>query len=175
MRAAVAATRQGRVLKAEYASLSPARVLHQTLEPHSIVCVGQSWHLRAWCDNNREFRDFALSRFRGTPEVLRQKSRNTVQQDEDWNRRITMVLTPDRRLNADQQDIVATDYGMQDHRLELSTRVALAPYLLSRMGLGLDHQHPDPMTQQLELVNEEQIGIGESARERAIKAVAGLN
>jgi hypothetical protein len=42
------------------------------------------------------------------------------------------------------------------------------------MGLGLDHQHPDPMTQQLELVNEEQLGIAESARERSIKAVAGL-
>jgi hypothetical protein len=64
---------------------------------------------------------------------------------------------------------------MHDHRLELNTRAALAPYLLSRMGLGLDHQHPDPMTQQLELVDEAQLGIAESARERAIKAVAGLS
>jgi hypothetical protein len=30
------------------------------------------------------------------------------------------------------------------------------------------------MVQQLELANEEQLGIAESARERAIKAVAGL-
>jgi predicted DNA-binding transcriptional regulator YafY len=175
MRAVVAATHQKRVLKAEYASLSPARTQQQTLEPHTLICVGNSWHLRAWCDKNREFRDFALSRFRGTPSVLRQKSRNIRQQDDDWNRQITLVLAPDNRLNADQQDIIAADYGMDDHRLELSTRAALAPYLLSRMGLAREHQHPDPMTQQLELVNEEQLGIAESARERAIKAVAGLS
>ncbi len=174
MRAVVAATRQGRVLKAEYASLSPARVQQQTLEPHTLVCVGNSWHVRAWCDQNREFRDFALSRFRGNPELLRQRSRNNLLQDDDWNRQITIVLMPDSRLNADQQDIIAADYGMHGQRLELNTRAALAPYLLSRMGLGLDHQHPDPMTQQLELVNEEQLGIAESARERSIKAVAGL-
>ncbi|WP_150911918.1 WYL domain-containing protein [Marinobacter halotolerans] len=175
MRAVIAATRQGRVMKADYASLSPAQTQHQSLEPHTLVCVGNSWHVRAWCDKNREFLDFALSRFRGTPEVLRQKSRNTINQDTDWNREIAIVLMPDSRLNPDQQEIVAADYGMQDHRLEFGTRAALAPYVMSRMGLGLDHQHPDPMTQQLELVNEEQLGIAESARERAIKAVAGLS
>lgn len=175
MRAVVAATRQGRVLKARYASLSPAHIQEQTLEPHTLVCVGHSWHLRAWCDKNREFRDFSLSRFRGTPEVLRQKIRHNLQQDDDWHRQISMVLTPDSRLNPEQQEIIAADYGMENQRMELTTRAALAPYLLSRMGLGLDHQHPDPMTQQLELANEDQMGIGESARERALKAVAGLS
>ena len=175
MRAVVAATRNHRVLKAEYASLSPAQTQLQTLEPHTLVCVGQSWHLRAWCDKNREFRDFSLSRFRGNPEVLRQKNRHNINQDDDWNRQLSLVLIPDSRLNPDQQAIIAADYGMHDHRLELTTRAALAPYVLSRMGLGTDHKHPDPMTQQLELANEEQLSIGESARERAIKAVAGLN
>ncbi|MDI9243700.1 WYL domain-containing protein [Marinobacter sp. CHS3-4] len=175
MRAVVAATRQGRILKARYASLSPAQIHEQTLEPHTLVCVGHSWHLRAWCDKNREFRDFSLSRFRGAPEVLRQKTRHNLQQDDDWHRQVSMVLTPDSRLNPEQQEIIAADYGMENRRMELTTRAALAPYLLSRMGLGLDHQHPDPMTQQLELANEDQMGIGESARERAIKAVAGLS
>lgn len=83
-------------------------------------------------------------------------------------------MMPDSRLNKAQQDIVATDYGMVSNRLELTIRAALAPYVLSRLGLGSDSQHPDPMVQQLELANEEQLGIAESARERAIKAVAGL-
>ena len=174
MRAAVAAARHGRVMKAEYASLSPAGVSQRTLEPHTLVCVGQNWHLRAWCDANREFRDFALSRFRGKPETTRQRSRHTIQHDDDWNRQVSLVMMPDSRLNKAQQDIVATDYGMVSNRLELTIRAALAPYVLSRLGLGSDSQHPDPMVQQLELANEEQLGIAESARERAIKAVAGL-
>ncbi|MEP1216676.1 MAG: WYL domain-containing protein [Marinobacter sp.] len=174
MRAAVAATRHGRVMKAEYASLSPAGVSQRTLEPHTLVCVGHSWHLRAWCDSNREFRDFALSRFRGKPETIRQRSRHTSHQDDDWNRRISLVMVPDSRLTKAQQEIIAADYGMSNNYLELTTRAALAPYMLSRFGLSADSRHPDPMVQQLELANEEQLGIAESARERAIKAVAGL-
>ncbi|NMT62858.1 helix-turn-helix transcriptional regulator [Marinobacter orientalis] len=174
MRAAVTATRHGRVMKAEYASLSPAGVSQRTLEPHTLVCVGQNWHLRAWCDSNREFRDFALSRFRGKPETIRQRSRHTSQHDDDWNRQVSLIMVPDSRLNTVQQEIIAADYDMRDNRLELLTRAALAPYVLSGLGLGADSRHPDPMVQQLELANEEQLGIAESARERAIKAVAGL-
>ncbi|MDL0432718.1 WYL domain-containing protein [Marinobacter sp. TBZ242] len=174
MRAAVAATRYGRVMKAEYASLSPAGTSQRVLEPHTLVCVGQSWHLRAWCESNREFRDFALSRFRGRPETIRQRIRHTIHQDDDWNRQISMSIVPDSRLNSIQQEIVAADYGMNDNRLELTTRAALAPYVLSRLGLNTESRHPDPMVQQLELANEEQLGLAESARERAIKAVAGL-
>lgn len=173
MRAAVTATRYGRVMKAEYASLSPAGVSSRTLEPHTLVCVGQNWHLRAWCDSNREFRDFSLSRFRGKPETIRQRSRHTAHLDDDWNRQVSLVLAPDSRLNQVQQEIIAADYGMNGNRLELTTRAALAPYVLSRLGLAADSRHPDPMVQQLELANEEQLGIAESARERAIKAVAG--
>jgi predicted DNA-binding transcriptional regulator YafY len=174
MRAVVAAARHGRVMKADYASLSPAGVSQRTLEPHTLACVGQNWHLRAWCDANREFRDFALSRFRGKPETTRQRSRHTIQQDDDWNRQVSLVMMPDSRLSKAQQDIIATDYGMTDNRFELNIRAALAPYVLSRLGLGADSKNPDPMVQQLELANGEQLGLAESARERAIKAVAGL-
>ncbi|WP_298451257.1 WYL domain-containing protein [uncultured Marinobacter sp.] len=173
MRAVVTATRYGRQLRASYSSLSRPEAVEGILEPHTLVCTGNNWHLRAWCDSNREFRDFALSRFHAAPVALRQKAKHSVQQDEDWNRTVTMSISPDHRLTEAQQKIIALDYGMEHGRLDVETRAALAPYVLSRLGITLDNYHPDPLVQQLELTNPDHLGFG-SKRERALKAVAGL-
>ncbi|MGO1499696.1 MAG: helix-turn-helix transcriptional regulator [Marinobacter sp.] len=174
MRSVVAATRHGRQLRASYSSLSRPEAVEGILEPHTLVCTGNNWHLRAWCDSNREFRDFALSRFHSAPTALRQKAKHTGQQDDDWNRNVTMMISPDGRLTEAQQKIIALDYGMENGRLIVDARAALAPYVLSQLGITLDNQHPDPLIQQLELVNPDQLGFG-SKRERALKAVAGLS
>lgn len=173
MRAVVTATRNGRQLRASYTSLSRPEPVETILEPHTLVCTGDSWHLRAWCDSNREFRDFALSRLRTVPEALRQRARHTSQHDEDWVREVNLVITPDHRLTEAQQDIIARDYGMHGGRLTIRTRAALTPYVLSRMGITFDNEHPDPLVQQLELANPDELGFG-SRREQALKAVAGL-
>jgi len=174
MRAVVGATRHGRQLRASYSSLSRPEVVEDILEPHTLVCTGNNWHLRAWCDSNREFRDFALSRFHTAPTALRQKAKHTSQKDDDWNRNVTMMISPDNRLTAAQQKIIALDYGMENGRLIVDARAALAPYVLSQLGINLDTHHQDPMIQQLELTNPDQLGFG-SKRERALKAVAGLS
>ncbi|MBZ2169634.1 WYL domain-containing protein [Marinobacter sp. F4216] len=174
MRAVIYATRHGRQLKASYLSLSRPEPVESFLEPHTVVCIGNSWHVRAWCHANREFRDFALHRFVRPPEALRQRAKQSSQQDEDWNREVTMDLVPDQRLSEAQQQIIARDYGMEHGHLHIRTRAALAAYTLSALGITLDSQHPDPLVQQLELVNPDQLGFG-SRRERALKAVAGLS
>jgi len=173
MRAVVSATRQKRQLRASYLSLSRPEAVESIIEPHTLVCTGNNWHLRAWCDSNREFRDFALTRFQQPPEVLRQRAQHDQEQDRDWNREVSMVITPDSRLTDAQQLIIARDYGMHQGRLDIRTRAALAPYVLARLGITLDNQHPDPLVQQLELANPDQLGFG-SERERALKAAAGL-
>ncbi|MGC8119730.1 WYL domain-containing protein [Marinobacter sp. VGCF2001] len=173
MRAVVTATRYKRQLKASYVSLSRPEAAQSILEPHALVCAGSGWHIRAWCSANREFRDFALSRFHGGIEALRQKAKHTAQQDEDWQRYVALEIMPDQRLTDAQQQIIARDYGMTRGLLSIETRAALAPYVLSRLGITYENSHPDPLVQQLELANPDQLGFG-SQRERALKAVAGL-
>lgn len=173
MRAVVAATRYHRQLKVRYVSLSRPEAAESILEPHSLVCTGNNWHVRAWCNANREFRDFALTRFHTAPEVLRQKAKRTAEQDEDWQRRVTLDIMPDQRLSEAQQRIIAGDFGMNKGVLQVESRAALAPYVLLQLGISLDNAHPDPLIQQVELANPDQLGFG-SQRERALKAVAGL-
>lgn len=174
MRAVVTAIRQRRQLKGAYVSLSRPEASETLFEPHTLVASGNDWHVRAWCNANREYRDFALSRFHTAPRVQAQKTKRTAEQDEDWQRRVTLVITPDQRLGDAQQQIIAGDFGMRNGRLEINTRAALAPYVLSQIGINLDNSHPDPLVQQLELANPDQLGFG-SPRERALKAVAGLS
>ncbi len=173
MRVVVAATRQKRQLRASYLSLSRPEAVESIIEPHTLVAAGNSWHLRGWCESNREFRDFALTRFQQPPEDLRLKARHGQEQDSDWNREVSMTITPDSRLTEAQQLIIARDYGMQQGYLEIQTRAALAPHVLSRLGITLDNQHPDPLVQQLELANPDQLGFG-SKRERTLRAAARL-
>ncbi|HTN35151.1 MAG TPA: WYL domain-containing protein, partial [Marinobacter sp.] len=173
MRAVVTATRYGRQMRASYLSLSRPEAVESILEPHALVCTGNNWHVRAWCESNREFRDFSLTRFYKSPETLRQRARHTRQQDDAWHREVTMIITPDPRLTQAQQEIIARDFGMEQGRLEVDTRAALAPYVLSRLGINLDGQHPDPLIQQLELANPDQLGFG-SKLERTLKAGARL-
>jgi len=167
MRAVISTIRHRRQLRASYTSLSRPEPVETVLEPHTLVCTGDSWHLRAWCHSNREFRDFVLSRFRTIPEALRQRARHSQEEDEDWNREVTLIIIPDHRLTPAQQEIIASDYGMKDGRLEVRARAALVPYVLSRMGIAFDKEHPDPLVQQLELANPEQAGLG-SRREREL-------
>jgi len=174
MRSGVTAIRQRRQLLASYVSLSRPEAAETVIEPHTLVSCGNEWHVRAWCNANREYRDFALSRFHTAPRVQVQKSKRTAEQDEDWQRTVTLVITPDHRLGEAQQQVIARDFGMDTGRLEIRTRAALAPYVLRQMGINLENSHPDPLVQQLELANPDQLGFG-SPRERALKAVAGLS
>lgn len=171
MRTVISALRGGRQLRASYVSLSRPEAVHSVLEPHTLVCAGNHWHVRAWCDANREFRDFAINRLRSVPELMRQKIRHSREQDDDWNREVTLEMMPDQRLSEPQQLIIANDYGMQRGKLTVTTQAALAPYILSQLGIVMDSQHPDPLVQQLELINPDSLGFG-SKREHALKKIA---
>ena len=171
MRTVVSALRGGRQIRASYVSLSRPEAVHSVLEPHTLVCANNNWHVRAWCDANREFRDFAINRLRSVPELLRQKVRHTRDQDVDWNREVSLEMAPDQRLSEPQQAIIANDYGMQRGKLTVTTQAALAPYILAQLGISIDSQHPDPLVQQLELINPDSLGFG-SKREQVLKKIA---
>lgn len=157
VRPIVRATRQGRRLEARYVSMGDPAGDTLVIEPHSLVYSGQRWHVRAWCEKNADYRDFVLSRFRGEPQILESKSRHKQSQDTLWNTPVKVVVRPDQRLNPDQQMIIAEDYGMVDRQLELQTRAALLRYLLQLMNLEPQKTAADPLAQQVEIANLDEL------------------
>lgn len=105
-----------------------------------------------------KFRDFVLSRFRGSPELQDIPSEKGRDQDPGWDTQVQVRLTPDPRLRPEQRAIIETDYGMAEGKLVIHTRGALAQYVLQRYQINpANPLNPDPKAQQLVVANLDEL------------------
>ncbi|HEK1687038.1 TPA: WYL domain-containing protein [Pseudomonas putida] len=139
-------------LEIEYVSLANPEPEIRVIEPHTLVHTGMRWHVRAYCEKNAGYRDFVLSRIRGTPELL-ESNGNGAEGDEVWNSEIAVILQPDPRLDEAQKAIIQRDYGMIDGRLEIPTRQALVKYVLQRYQIDPKNLDPKAEAQQVVIGN----------------------
>ncbi len=152
LRPILLACREGLRLESEYVSLANPEVEIRVMAPHTLVFTGMRWHVRAYCEKNREYRDFVLSRFRGEPDLM-DTSEHTREQDEAWNTPVTVLIEPDARLSPAQKAIIEVDYGMLDGHLPVETRGALVQYVLQRFGIDPNTVQANAAAQQLQVGN----------------------
>lgn len=152
LRPLLKACREGLRMETEYVSLNTPTAEIRLIAPHTLVYTGMRWHVRAYCEKNRQYRDFVLSRLRGEPELL-EKSDNSADKDEDWNTEVPVIITPDERLDAAQRAIIEADFGMTDGLLQLSSRRALVKYVLQRYQIDPKNLNPNPEAQQIVVGN----------------------
>jgi len=67
-----------------------------------------------------------------------------------------LQVTPDPRLSAAQQAVIALDYGMTDGALTIGCRAAMANYIVQLLRLD-GPQHRDPEAQQVVLTNRDEV------------------
>lgn len=152
IRPLVQAMRHRCKLEVDYVSVSNPNRDGRLIVPVRFVKTGLRWHVRAWCDKNRDYRDFVLSRFRGIPSIEKPIA-EPLPSDDAWETSVCLKLRPDPRLSAAQQETLVFDYGMQAGELHLYTRAALARYLLDEMQVSYKILDGNPAAQQLVLVN----------------------
>jgi hypothetical protein len=156
IRILVAAIRHKQRVEVDYVSLSNPDNDGRIFHPHTFVNTGSRWHIRGYCEKSTDFRDLVLSRFRGEAEII-DPSTVTVQQDIAWQTQVKLILQPDPRLSPEKQAVLANDYQMEGGQLVLSTRAALAQYLLHELQVNTKMLDGTPEAQQLVLVNRDQI------------------
>ncbi|MEZ8882544.1 helix-turn-helix transcriptional regulator [Vibrio sp. 10N.222.51.C8] len=156
MRALVRAISKGRRLEIEYLSMSSTVPEARVIAPHSLVETPLRWHVRAYCEKNRAYRDFVLSRFIGEPDIL-DASPNPIEEDSDWNTPINLILQADPRLNNHQVSLIERDYGMCDGELVIPSRLSQVNYLIHGLGLSLNHVQTEPGHQQVWIKNREEL------------------
>lgn len=76
LRPLLKACREHLRLDIDYVSLNSPKPEGRTIAPHTLVYTGMRWHVRAYCEKNREYRDFVLSRLRGAPELMDGETEN---------------------------------------------------------------------------------------------------
>lgn len=154
--ALVRAIQQRLRIEVNYVSLSNPEEEGRILSPHSIVKAGSRFHVRGYCEKSKAYRDFVLSRF--SEEIqIEGPSPYSIEQDVAWQTNVTLILSPDPRLTAAQSKVLANDFKMENGQLHISTRAALADYLLKEMQVNTKYLDGKPEAQQLVLVNRDDI------------------
>ena len=156
LRPLLQAAREQQRLEVDYVSLNNPNREGRIIAPHTLVWTGTRWHVRGWCEKNQGFRDFVLSRFRGTPELLG-PTNQCSDDDRDWHKTIEIILKPDPRLSEEQQDVVAKDFGMNQGQLCVIVRARLANYLLQLLNIHTGEALSDPKAQQVIIANRANI------------------
>ncbi len=120
-------------VKVRYASVSSGKEEWRWLRPHALAHNGARWHVRAWCEQHEEFRDFTLSRIVEV-EWSREHSELPAA-DKDWQAWVTLRVSAHQSLSDAQRKVVERDYAMRNGVLKIKVRKAMEGYLRERLGL----------------------------------------
>lgn len=117
-----------RVIQCGYVSISSGEGLREIV-PHALVNNGHRWHVRAYDRKHQGFRDFVCTRFTSIEELAKELLAEEGETfDLQWQKLVNLLLVPHPGLKHPQA--IEMDYNMQDGRLEIRVRAALASYLL---------------------------------------------
>lgn len=157
LRAMLEAIRKHNSLEVRYQSLTPKRPKPTWfwISPHAFAFDGNRWHVRAFLHQDEQFVDLLLPRFlevRGTAEA-----EAGPRDDAIWNEIVVVDLKPHPKLNDDQKNIVARDFGMKGGRLSVPVRLALLYYFLRRLHLDFNEEEQPPHEQHIVLANPTRI------------------
>lgn len=150
------AIEQGTRLRLEYRSMRTPDPHSRTVEPHSLVQAGRRWHMRGYCLETGDFRDFVLGRITKLA-MLDQKAESTAPGDTKWNTVVKVRLQAHPKLTPGQQDLVRSEYFDGTSARVLNCRGALLPYLVQELRLALDTTKELPPEYQLAVENVEQV------------------
>ena len=161
LRAVVGAIRHCKAIEIKYQSLSNPDPRWRWIAPHAIAFDGFRWHARAFCQTDKCFKDFLLSRIL----EIRAERESGVSpgDDRDWTDLVILEVGPHPDLSETQAKVIALDYGMHDGKARIKVRRALLYYALRRLGLDTDPAARRPQDQQIVLLNPDAVAL-ESGR-----------
>lgn len=117
----------------DYVSLSSGESSREIV-PHAIANNGQRWHVRAFDQKSKEFRDFVCTRLQNVTEV--QKPIATMQggeHDKQWHNILPVELVVHPSVN--HPKAIELDFDMDAGVLHLEVREALLGYLMRQWNV----------------------------------------
>ena len=121
-----------RRVRVKYVSVKSGRASWREMVPRTFGWDGRRWHVRAFCLENEDWRDFVLGRM---DEVEWPGGEVKVPVDEAWEKWVVVKLKVNPELDAVQRRALKMDYGLSSNTLRVRVREAMRPYLLAEMFL----------------------------------------
>lgn len=141
---------EGRGLDVTYDSMTRPEGARRTIYPHTMIHLCRRWHVRAWCAERRDFRDFTLGRMR---DLQVSSEARQVPRDIAWETQVPLEIVPHSALSAAQQTVIRREYFAGGTGRTLSCRGPLAGYLLQDLQVAADPEKETPPAFQLQLAN----------------------
>ena len=120
-------------LRFTYQSMNRPLPTERCVSPHAIAFDGIRWHLRAYCYEREDFRDFVLAR------VSCAQSQTVKGMDPSgdlcWFNELDVVIEPAPHLSDGQRRAIELDYEMIGSRLSIRTKESMLLYLLQQLPL----------------------------------------
>ena len=157
LRRLIGVIRAKRSIEIRYQSLNPDKPKPQwrRITPHAFCFDGMRWHARAFCHDNRDFRDFMLPRIvgiRGDGEVGLSPDK-----DQAWHETYRIRLKPHPAFSEEQKRAVASDYGMKDGEFEVPMRLAMLFYFMKHQRLDYKEHERSPQQQHIVMADPDSV------------------
>lgn len=131
-----------------YRSMNHPAGTQRLVFPHALVRVPRRWHMRAWCSERKDFRDFTLGRV-ASAAISEAPTPQTRENDKDWNELATFSVIPHPALTAEQQAMIAAEYFPGASARQLKVRRCLVGYIIQDLRLATDPKKHSPPEYQL--------------------------
>lgn len=150
------ACRHGSGVTIEYRSMkTPARKA-RLIYPHAIVRAGRRWHVRAWCVEREEYRDFVIGRIRSASMSASSKI-GARAEDVEWNTKLQLVVAAHPMLSPDQARLIRDEYFSGAVSRRLTVRCCLLSYVIQDLRAAIDTTRETPPEFQIAVVNVESL------------------
>lgn len=131
------AIREGKQIAIEYRSLNNPEAHERAIRPHAFIQAGPRWHVRAYCDRAKEFRDFNIGRISRVDDPMNSLFPES-EEDLAWNTLIAIRLMPHPNLNAAQAQLVRDEYMAGTVAKVFEVRLPVCKYLVQAYRAAID-------------------------------------
>ncbi|ABM04207.1 conserved hypothetical protein [Psychromonas ingrahamii 37] len=118
-----------------YCSMTSPEGEDRIISPHTLVYSGVRWHVRAYCEKHKDYRDFVINRIKSIDDTLGKSIENSTT-DTRWHNFVNVQLIPNPQFTISQQSLIARDYAMLDNLLTLNVRSSLVQYTLDQLNVA---------------------------------------
>ncbi len=132
-----ASIKRGSALKVMYRSMSNPSGASRTIYPHAIIRAPRRWHLRAWCDTRKDFRDFNFGRMTAV-EAIDQPAPAGRDEDKAWNSMVSVEVVAHPALTEQQRAMIADEYFPKAAARKLTMRRCLIGYVIQDLNIATD-------------------------------------
>jgi hypothetical protein len=150
------AARIGRMVEITYRSMSEPKPHKRSISPHSIVHAGRRWHIRAYCSEKKQFRDYALGRVVDA-KLLDKPSEKLMNDDEAWMAEVRVRLTAHPDLSPEQESVIRFEYFKNTAARVVVCRGALVNYFIQDVRAAIDIKKQCPPEYQLAISNIKEV------------------